>query len=338
MAVSRARRNVVRFSAVEDVKMDGLLFSRSVLQKELGFRPDQIDYLFAFPGGKVFEVIFTFDLFEQCLERFKERNDSAPLKVFSINALTQFQKRWVNVSMFNEDPGPPEARGDVAQTGDLPQEEKYGRRRCGTLRQGRPLGSARVPHTKPQPPEAWRRDLAAGTRRGSFVSAEDRRRDRRKPRTYGGPGSGAVTMEKPKNGKGGTPAGPSQRDRMCEKTGGTVALMQHTEGILAALQDSKNVLESQIATLAGEVGLLRNNHNKLKDRVITTEVTMQEMTPQVTPQVKALTQKITLMENEVRTLANKVEDAESRSRCHNIHLVGVPERAEGPSIELHIET
>ncbi|KAJ1115997.1 hypothetical protein NDU88_004216 [Pleurodeles waltl] len=83
--------------------MDGLLFSRSVLQKEHGFRPDQIDYLFAFPGGKVFEVIFTtFALFEQCLKRFKERNDSAPLKVFSINALTQPQKRWVNVSMFNE--------------------------------------------------------------------------------------------------------------------------------------------------------------------------------------------------------------------------------------------
>ncbi|KAJ1206289.1 hypothetical protein NDU88_001696 [Pleurodeles waltl] len=83
--------------------MDGLLFSRSVLQKELGFRPDQIDYRFAFPGGKVFEVIFTtFALFEQCLKRFKERNDSAPLKVFSINALTQPQKRWVNVSMFNE--------------------------------------------------------------------------------------------------------------------------------------------------------------------------------------------------------------------------------------------
>ncbi|KAJ1213156.1 hypothetical protein NDU88_000795 [Pleurodeles waltl] len=50
MAASRACRNAVRFSAVEDVKMDGLLFSRSVLQKELGFRPDQIDYLFAFPG------------------------------------------------------------------------------------------------------------------------------------------------------------------------------------------------------------------------------------------------------------------------------------------------
>ncbi|KAJ1172000.1 hypothetical protein NDU88_003857 [Pleurodeles waltl] len=36
--------------------MDGLLFSRSVLQKELGFRPDQIDYLFAFPGGAALDA------------------------------------------------------------------------------------------------------------------------------------------------------------------------------------------------------------------------------------------------------------------------------------------
>ncbi|KAJ1209905.1 hypothetical protein NDU88_005276 [Pleurodeles waltl] len=55
MAASRARRNAVRFSAVED-KMDGLLFSCTVLQKELGFRPDQIDYLFAFPGGAALEA------------------------------------------------------------------------------------------------------------------------------------------------------------------------------------------------------------------------------------------------------------------------------------------
>ncbi|KAJ1144659.1 hypothetical protein NDU88_010956 [Pleurodeles waltl] len=51
-----ASRNAVRFSAVEDVKADGLLFSRSVLQKELGFKPDQIDYLFAFPGGAALDT------------------------------------------------------------------------------------------------------------------------------------------------------------------------------------------------------------------------------------------------------------------------------------------
>ncbi|KAJ1115996.1 hypothetical protein NDU88_004215 [Pleurodeles waltl] len=59
MAANRACQNAVRFSTVEDVKRDVLLFSRSGLQKELGFRPDQIDYLFAFPGAARLEPPFT---------------------------------------------------------------------------------------------------------------------------------------------------------------------------------------------------------------------------------------------------------------------------------------
>ncbi|KAJ1208687.1 hypothetical protein NDU88_004070 [Pleurodeles waltl] len=97
---------------------------------------------------------------------------------------------------------------------------------------------------------------------------------------------------------------------MSEKTGGTVALTQHTKVILAAIQDSKTALESQIATLVGEVGLLQDDHKKLKDRVKETEEIMHE----TTPQVKALMQKLTLMDNEVTTLAIKVDDTESRSR------------------------
>ncbi|KAJ1128418.1 hypothetical protein NDU88_006797 [Pleurodeles waltl] len=94
---------------------------------------------------------------------------------------------------------------------------------------------------------------------------------------------------------------------MSERTGGTEALMQHTKVILAAIQDSKAALENQIATLAGEVGLLQDDHNKLKDRDKVTE----EMMNETTLQVKALTQKIALMDTEMKTLAIKVEDPES---------------------------
>ncbi|KAJ1113860.1 hypothetical protein NDU88_002101 [Pleurodeles waltl] len=103
MAAYRACRNAVRFSAIKYIKMDGLMFRWSVLQKEHGFRPDQIDHLYALPGDKLFAVIFTtFALFEQCLKSFKEKNDSTPLKMFAISALTQPQKRWVNFFIFNE--------------------------------------------------------------------------------------------------------------------------------------------------------------------------------------------------------------------------------------------
>ncbi|KAJ1091650.1 hypothetical protein NDU88_004767 [Pleurodeles waltl] len=79
--------------------------------------------------------------------------------------------------------------------------------------------------------------------------------------------------------------------------------------------------------LAGEVGLPRDDHHKLKDRVKATE----EMMNETTLQVKALMQKLALLNKEMRTLAIKVEDAEGRSRRHNIRLVGVPEKTEGPS-------
>ncbi|KAJ1125103.1 hypothetical protein NDU88_003541 [Pleurodeles waltl] len=81
---------------------------------------------------------------------------------------------------------------------------------------------------------------------------------------------------------------------MSKETGETEALTQHTEVILAAIQDSTTALESQIAMLAGEVGLLRSDHKKLKDRVKATEVIMWELTPQV----KTLAQKLALMGNE----------------------------------------
>ncbi|KAJ1216540.1 hypothetical protein NDU88_004141 [Pleurodeles waltl] len=48
----------------------------------------------------------------------------------------------------------------------------------------------------------------------------------------------------------------------------------------AAIQESKTALQNQIEMLAGEGGLLREDHNKLKDRVKTTEDIMSETTPQ----------------------------------------------------------
>ncbi|KAJ1178088.1 hypothetical protein NDU88_003336 [Pleurodeles waltl] len=142
-----------------------------------------------------------------------------------------------------------------------------------------------------------------------------------------------LIMGKQKTGKEES-AGSTLRGDMNEKNGDTEALTQHTEVILAAIQESKTALENQIATLAGEVGLLRDDHNKLKDRVKATE----EMMNEATPQVKTLTQTMARMDADQKTLAMKVEDAESRSLRHNVRLVGVPEKAEGPSLELFKET
>lgn len=68
MASAGSRRNAVCFELQEDLEMDRLQFSWNVIQKELAFTPAQLDYVFALPGKKTFEVIFsTYALFEQCL-------------------------------------------------------------------------------------------------------------------------------------------------------------------------------------------------------------------------------------------------------------------------------
>ncbi|KAJ1146909.1 hypothetical protein NDU88_013162 [Pleurodeles waltl] len=78
-------------------------------------------------------------------------------------------------------------------------------------------------------------------------------------------------------------AGLTLRDATSTGTGGTEALTQHNEAILAAIQDSKTTSENQIVMLAAEVGLLRDDHNKLKDWVKATKEMMHETTPQGMP-------------------------------------------------------
>ncbi|KAJ1211538.1 hypothetical protein NDU88_006896 [Pleurodeles waltl] len=71
-----------------------------------------------------------------------------------------------------------------------------------------------------------------------------------------------------------TPAGAPPRDATRETARGDEALTQQTTVILAALG-------TQIATLAGEVGLTRDDQNKLKDRFKATEDTLGATAPQV---------------------------------------------------------
>ncbi|KAJ4946244.1 hypothetical protein JOQ06_023912, partial [Pogonophryne albipinna] len=72
------RRNAVRFDLLEDLQMDRLQFSRHILQKELDFASNHLEYIFAYPGKKIFEVIFTTSQhFQNCLERFEKKKTSA---------------------------------------------------------------------------------------------------------------------------------------------------------------------------------------------------------------------------------------------------------------------
>lgn len=94
----------MRFELQGTLEMDRLQFSRYVIQKELGFSPTQLDFIFAFPGKKTFEVIFTTNaLFERCVSAFNQMKDSNPrLENISLTPLSEQEPKVVTVIMYSE--------------------------------------------------------------------------------------------------------------------------------------------------------------------------------------------------------------------------------------------
>lgn len=78
VSMAGSRRNGVRFELQEVCEMDRLQF-RTVIQKELGFSPNQLDYIFGLPGRRIYEVIFTTTtLYESCINIFNRKRQSSP--------------------------------------------------------------------------------------------------------------------------------------------------------------------------------------------------------------------------------------------------------------------
>lgn len=104
MAAQAPRRNAARFVLLEELEMDRLTFSRRILQTELGFNPSQLDFIFALPGRKSFEVIFaTLLLYEQCLERFQiKKREAACFQKIELIPLAERELRTVTVMMYSE--------------------------------------------------------------------------------------------------------------------------------------------------------------------------------------------------------------------------------------------
>lgn len=103
MALPNTRRNAVRFELSDDLEMDRLFFSRHILQKELGITTNQLDYLFAFPGKKVFEVVFrTLTTFKQCLKDFESKKASPAFRKISMCPLADEDRKTVHVLILTE--------------------------------------------------------------------------------------------------------------------------------------------------------------------------------------------------------------------------------------------
>ena len=84
-------------------------------------------------------------------------------------------------------------------------------------------------------------------------------------------------------------------------------------------------LKSKIDGVMEGLNLLRDDHQKLKERVTQFEKTLSDLQPTVT---EIRTQMMELTDRD-RFLDGRAEDAEGRNRKRNLRIVGLPEGEEG---------
>lgn len=109
---------------------------------------------------------------------------------------------------------------------------------------------------------------------------------------------------------------------------------QQMHQILQAIADSKTALQSDIAQVSLNLGLLRADHGKLSDRVKQLESTIEEHEPTW----KQTEVRMDDINNRLQTLERRAEDAEGRNRRNNIRVVGLPEGIEGTDMVAYLET
>ncbi|KAJ1107914.1 hypothetical protein NDU88_005300 [Pleurodeles waltl] len=89
-------------------------------------------------------------------------------------------------------------------------------------------------------------------------------------------------------------------------------------------------VEPRLDAVAVDVGLLWSDLQKVSDKVSTVETDIAHL--QSTS--KALEEQVRFLTTEHGRMAARLEDQEGRVHWNNIRVVGVPEGAEGPSVEL----
>ncbi|KAJ1148386.1 hypothetical protein NDU88_001223 [Pleurodeles waltl] len=146
------------------------------------------------------------------------------------------------------------------------------------------------------------------------------------PRTWGfpRPNAAAPVIRRTTTGDAGMWKAPSSPvDCTAKKTG-------RFDKILAAVLDIKNTLRPKIDALQIDVGLMKDDHEKLKDRVEIVESTVASLRPIV----KAADSQMKAFQAELEQLRKHVDDQEGCSRRTNIEraqlVAEVENRAETP--------
>ncbi|KAJ1134591.1 hypothetical protein NDU88_001042 [Pleurodeles waltl] len=95
--------------------------------------------------------------------------------------------------------------------------------------------------------------------------------------------------------------------------------------ILQEIRESRAATEHRIDTIPADLGILKDDHNKLATKLRTAEVTLAELAPQHARN----TETIFDLQRWIQQLQNRAEDAKGRSRQNNVRIIGISEREEG---------
>ncbi|KAJ1154748.1 hypothetical protein NDU88_007491 [Pleurodeles waltl] len=95
--------------------------------------------------------------------------------------------------------------------------------------------------------------------------------------------------------------------------------------ILKKIHESWTAIEHHINSIASDLGILRDDHKKLADKVHAAEGTRTELVPQHARNLDSLAD----LQCRIQQLHDPTEDAEGRARRNNTRIVGLPVSEEG---------
>ncbi|KAJ1119363.1 hypothetical protein NDU88_007549 [Pleurodeles waltl] len=108
--------------------------------------------------------------------------------------------------------------------------------------------------------------------------------------------------------------------------------MDKLDTILKEIRDSRQAIENRLDMITTDMNIMKDDQAKLSDRLKQTEST------DILPTHNDNENAIAKLQQQMEALQERIEDAEGRSRCNNIRIIGLPEGKEGNDPTRYIET
>ncbi|KAJ1130319.1 hypothetical protein NDU88_008672 [Pleurodeles waltl] len=110
--------------------------------------------------------------------------------------------------------------------------------------------------------------------------------------------------------------------------------MDKLDTVLKEIRDSRQAIENRLDMITTDMNIMKDDQAKLSDRLKQTESTVADILPTHYYNKNAIVK----LQQQMETLQERIEDAEGRSWCNNIRIIGLPEGKEGSDPTQYIES